>query len=48
MNLSVITQYQLRNVRLSLMIFSGIMLALVMLSAVLARIVPDTVSPEFL
>lgn len=44
MNLSVITQYQLRNVRLSLMIFSGIMLALVMLSAVLARIVPDTVS----
>ena len=44
MTLSVMTKFQLRNMRLSLLIFCGVMLALVVLAAVMARIVPDTVS----
>lgn len=44
MTLSVITKYQLRNVRLSLTIFCGIMVAVVAILAVLARSVSDTVN----
>ena len=44
MTLSVVTKYQLRNVRLSLTIFCGIMVAVVAILAVLARSVSDTVN----